>query len=616
MAPGTKLAADAADEAVFLDENTKSAAGIVDTDARYPASSSSVAHLNKQLRELEVRYHRTRLVLEKATLKSEHVQKEVRKLRGENQQLDQDLQKKKALVAHLERVGVEKKQIEAQAIANRDYAKRIEQKIAMGAKGHATATRQTELAARIRELEADLATQQDACREKEAHHSDAVAKISILKRSLEVRLREMGLDGSIHNGMLYEIARLQDVNAGLAMQIALEVDQAAVLQDVVAKKDAEIHALEYQRIRAESTIAAREQDLAAVAEKMHGVQTDADELADEKRMLLAYIQEQTEKLMAADAALKKLQAVYKQTTEAMHVAQRAHDEREADAAASLATNQQAYDKLLQAYSITQDALAHERAGGDVLRAAVQDKTLALERVHQEVGEVVASNVNTQQLQNARDESQQWRIHVDEIEAKCAFLETDAVGFKDTIRSLQTQLHTAEALVAHHANQAAQLEASRVQSAADFDALVKERNDAARAMNEAVTISASSLDEQHTLTQQVAAQKTQIDQLKQSKSLLQNAMLEQLAAVRKQLQMERIARLTSEGKLNQLRATSSAATLAMGFAASVASVADSTTPTESHVSSAVPCSASTTQTEGAIGATVEMLTLQDLAGSSR
>jgi hypothetical protein len=36
-----------------------------ETEAVYPAPNSCVANLNKQLRELETRYHRTRLTSEK-----------------------------------------------------------------------------------------------------------------------------------------------------------------------------------------------------------------------------------------------------------------------------------------------------------------------------------------------------------------------------------------------------------------------------------------------------------------------------------------------------------------------------------------------------------------------
>jgi len=72
------------------------------------------------------------------------------------------------------------------------------------------------------------------------------------------------------------------------------------------------------------------------------------------------------------------------------------------------------------------------------------------------------------------------------------------------------------------------------------------------MNEAVIISATSLDEQQILEQSICNQRKQLQQLKQSKDLLQNTMLDQLSAVRKQLQMERIARVSAESAITQLK----------------------------------------------------------------
>jgi hypothetical protein len=79
------------------------------------------------------------------------------------------------------------------------------------------------------------------------------------------------------------------------------------------------------------------------------------------------------------------------------------------------------------------------------------------------------------------------------------------------------------------------------------------------MNEAVTISATALEEQQALEQQVTTLTLQVEQLKQSKTLLQSAMLDQLAALRKQLQMERVARVTAESKLHVSSAISASAT---------------------------------------------------------
>ncbi|RHX98790.1 hypothetical protein DYB25_002701 [Aphanomyces astaci] len=486
----TKVAVDDI-EILLEDNNVRSAMGLPETEVRYPASTSSVASLNKHMRELEVRYHRTRLNLERATQKTESVQKEIRRLRVDKQQLEKDLHKKSALV--------HKKLAEAQAIANRDYAKRIEQTVAMGTRGH-------------------------------------------------------------------------------------------------------------------SALATSEAQVAKGMEQIQSLQTTCDNLADEKRMLLGYVQEQAEKLLQAQAAVQQLHASHKQAIDALHVQLQTHVERIENANASAVTNQAAHDKLLQAYHITQDALVHERSGGEALRKLVQDKTSAVEHLHRE-------------LHAMRDDTQKWQSLAQNLERTCASLSADASELNDTIQTLQHRVVELEASVAAHASRADALNATMAKAAADMDALAQERNEAARSMNEAVTISATAIEEQQAMAATVAAQQHQLDQLKQSKQLLQNAMLEQLAAVRKQLQMERIGRLTAESR--QRGGGSGSATLSSPIHLQDENVAsqrsfnvDAIQPRDvalhvpqPHLQSPLPHLLPTLSSFSSPTSAHEALTLLDLAGSS-
>ncbi|KAF0757096.1 hypothetical protein AaE_004381 [Aphanomyces astaci] len=194
----------------------------------------------------------------------------------------------------------------------------------------------------------------------------------------------MGLDGNVHNGLIYEIARLQEANAGLSMQIAVEATHVAELQAALDSKDHDLHTADSAHIATESALATSEAQVAKGMEQIQSLQTTCDNLADEKRMLLGYVQEQAEKLLQAQAAVQQLHASHKQAIDALHVQLQTHVERIENANASAVTNQAAHDKLLQAYHITQDALVHERSGGEALRKLVQDKTSAVEHLHREV----------------------------------------------------------------------------------------------------------------------------------------------------------------------------------------------------------------------------------------
>ncbi|EQC35794.1 hypothetical protein SDRG_06553 [Saprolegnia diclina VS20] len=501
------------------------------SDAVYPARSSSVASLNKQLRELETRYHRTRQQLDKTTLKHDAMAAEVRKVRADNKAYEKELAKKAAL---LQRLASDKKMVEAQAIANRDYAKRIEQKLAMGAKGQAAAARHSEMAARMLEMEKDRHETLLTLESKDDRIKDLDAKITVLKRALDVRVRELGLDNNVHNGLIYEIARLQETNASLALQLALEVDQSTCLKSVVAKKDAELQAIDKVRNDLESVVARREETIAARETTLASLRTDIKTLKEEKALLLSYVQEQTEKLLKGEAAMKKQAAQHTQAIEALELELQRRSSTMDELTASAAESQQSYDKLLQAYTVTQEAITHERSTSDALRALLDEKADELE-------------AEGHKLRTASSEMQALRLREEALQATCSTQSSDIADCRRQIEALEARCGGLSDQVQAHAASTRALQFEMERSLVDLASVSHERNEAARAMNEAVTISATAMDEQQLLRDKLVAQATQIEQLKQSKALLQNAMLEQLAALRKQLQLERVARVAAERK---------------------------------------------------------------------
>ena len=68
------------------------------------------------------------------------------------------------------------------------------------------------------------------------------------------------------------------------------------------------------------------------------------------------------------------------------------------------------------------------------------------------------------------------------------------------------------------------------------------------MNEAVSISAASLEEGNSLKSNIEILKKDLDLMKQSKSILQKALLEQLSSLRTQIHVERDAREAAETEL--------------------------------------------------------------------
>ncbi|KDO30172.1 hypothetical protein SPRG_05364 [Saprolegnia parasitica CBS 223.65] len=501
------------------------------SDAVYPARSSSVASFNKQLRELETRYHRTRQQLDKTTLKHDAMAAEVRKVRADNKAYEKELAKKAAL---LQRLAADKKMVEAQAIANRDYAKRIEQKLAMGAKGQAAAARHAEMAARMLEMEKGHHETLLTLESKDDRIKDLEAKIVVFKRSLDVRVRELGLDNNVHNGLIYEIARLQETNASLALQLALEVDQSSCLKSVIATRDAELQAMDAARNDLESVVARREETIAARETTLASVNTDLKTLHEEKTLLLSYVQEQTEKLLKGEAAMKKQAAQHTQAIEALELELQRRTSTIDELTATAAESQQSYNKLLQAYTVTQEAITHERSTSDALRALLNEKANELE-------------AEGHKLRTVSSEKESLRLREEALQATCTTQGADIVDLRRQVEALEARCGSLSDQVEAHAASTRALQDEMERSLVDLASVTHERNEAARAMNEAVTISATAMDEQQLLRDKLTAQAAQIEQLKQSKALLQNAMLEQLAALRKQLQLERVARVAAERK---------------------------------------------------------------------
>ncbi|OQS02920.1 hypothetical protein THRCLA_04753 [Thraustotheca clavata] len=495
------------------------------------APSSSVASLNKQLRELETRYHRTRLQFEKSNLKNEAMSSEVRRLRNENKALERENSKKSML---LEKLANEKKQIQAQAISNRDYAKRIEQKLAMGAKGHAAATRFADLTSRLDQMQKQHHEDLLAIETKGDQIKELESKIAILKRSVEIRIRELGLDGNIHNGMIYEIARLQEANASLALQLALEVDQSLSLKSIIDKKDAEIEHLEEERLECENLVAKKENEIAEIHSLLENTKKEVTTLSEEKHMLMGYVQEQAEKILNGETTMKKQLQLHKHTVENLELELQRRNSILADMKEKATASQQAYDKLLQAYNITQDTVVHERSSTEALRTLITDKSNEIETLDKKIQELTQDNQTRQ-------------IREEELSSKCTLYSADIAAFKAMTEELEKSNSELKFQYDTQCKATRVLQDEMERSLVDLESLTKERNEVARAMNEAVTISATAMEEQQLLRDKVDSQAAQIVQLKQAKTLMQNAMLEQLAALRKQLQLERVARLTAESK---------------------------------------------------------------------
>ena len=173
------------------------------------------------------------------------------------------------------------------------------------------------------------------------------------------------MDNNVHNGLIYEIARLQETNASLALQLALEVDQSTCLKVGVLRtagmKPSRVERRCHEGCGApsdgrsaqtdlESVVARREETIAARETSLASLRTDIKTLHEEKALLLSYVQEQTEKLLKGEAAMKKQAAQHTQAIEALELELQRRASTIDELTATAADCQQSYDKLLQVRS--------------------------------------------------------------------------------------------------------------------------------------------------------------------------------------------------------------------------------------------------------------------------
>uniref|UniRef100_K3WAV7 Uncharacterized protein n=1 Tax=Globisporangium ultimum (strain ATCC 200006 / CBS 805.95 / DAOM BR144) TaxID=431595 RepID=K3WAV7_GLOUD len=437
---------------------------------------------------------------------------------------------------HIDRIQGEKKQLELQAINNRDYAKKIEQRFFMGTKGQCN----VDLGKRVKELERSAGEKDAAFESQRRELQDAQEKFNILKRALETRFEELQLNGSLHTGILFELTRLQDQSTSLALQLSDERKANKALEAKFLNLQAKETDLEETLVVREVMIGNQERERAALEEKLAQLWNEKQTFAFEKSTLLKFIQEQAEVKFQLDAQIKQIQ-----------------DSKMAELAAlrqklelSVEDKQKLHDSLRET-SFRCENLQHEC---QTLRNALQDEQqtkIELEAREQEL---------QLRIQRLNDDLSKKEDDFAAARDVCRELQTTLEGVEQDSANLRAQIEELEAVEVDLRQQLAQklaeelaLRAAMENSLHDLETLSRQRNEVAKAMNEAVTISASSLDEQQALESKLETQRKQLEQLKNSKNLLQNAMLEQLSALRKQLQLERIQRIDAEAKLKQLLA---------------------------------------------------------------
>ncbi|KAG6962408.1 hypothetical protein JG688_00008620 [Phytophthora aleatoria] len=509
---------------------------LADSERVFPAPTSHVASLNKELKALETRYFRTRLTLEKVTEKNDQLRCQMRKVIKHNTRQEREISKLRHLI---DRIQSERKQLEQQAINNRDYAKKIEHRFFMGTKGQSLVQYNLELSSRLRSLETTLKKKDDALENIQQERDEARDKLSIVQRALETRLESYALNGCLHTGLLFEISKLQDHSEALALQLAQERKLVSILRAQLKNSQKREEELEDARTVREAWVATLEKERAALDEKMAQLSGDVQTAACEKATLLRFIHEQAETKFQLEARLKDEQAQRRQESERAQHAFKLWEEEKQQLTTSVQTTRQEIEQQRDECERALVPLRELQEVNSVQQSREKELQLELERLGD------ARKKLEEDFLAAKDVCRELQAAVEQHEESGRQLRSEIEALEKARRELLGQLETKQ-------SEERALREAMESALQDLAALSKQRNEAAKAMSEAVTISASSLEEQQALEHQVEAQRSQVEKLKNAKNLLQNAMLEQLAALRKQLHVERRQRIEAEARLKHVK----------------------------------------------------------------
>lgn len=395
-----------------------------------------------------------------------------------------------------------------------------------------------DLSSQVKSLERLVQEKDVAFESQRLELQDTNEKLRILKRALETRFEEMQINGSLHTGILFELTRLQDQSASLTLQLSDERKNAKALQTQLSATHAKESELDEALLVREVMIGNLERERVGLEEKLAALWNEKQTFAFEKSTLLKFIQEQAEIKFQLDAQVKQVHESKLTELAALHQKLQFSMEEKVQLQDSLRKSSIYSESLERECQALKSAFDDEQQAKIELQTREQELILNTQRLSDDLSK------RDDDFKAARDVCRELQAAVESYEHETQELRARIAELEAIESKLQQQL-------AQKQSEELALRAAMENALHDLEMLSKQRNEAAKAMNEAVTISASSLDEQQVLEAKIETQRKQLEQLKNSKNLLQNAMLEQLSALRKQLQLERIQRIDAEAKVKQL-----------------------------------------------------------------
>lgn len=437
----------------------------------------------------------------------------------------------------LDRIQEEKKVVQLQAIHNRDYAKKIEQRFFMGtSKGQSLVQQNSELHERLRILEEKLAISKAKARDQRQQLMQSDNKISILERAMELRVEHLALNGDLSDGILLELANMQDQVQAMTSQVRAERTQTQKYELKFQYAEQNITKLEEALVVRESAVTTLETDLSKLHIRLSKAENEKQKTMLEKAELMKCMQQLNVGKSQAENQLKALKQENTETTKRLME--------------KWQSCLQQKDQLQREIASLMDASRDLQAEKEMIKVELQNKVFEV----LELEKTKSENEREFHQTKSQLEHSEKALHAITEESKRLEEELNDLKERDrshqmTISDLQSHLCTLNSQLKQKERENLELCEEMTKSLSDLKTLSRQRNEAIKAMNEAVGISASSLEEQRILDARLETQRNQIQSLQQAKHSAHHTMMEQITSLRNQLRLERVHRIDSEAKMD-------------------------------------------------------------------
>mmetsp|Transcript_18906 Transcript_18906/g.31013 ORF Transcript_18906/g.31013 Transcript_18906/m.31013 type:complete len:764 (+) Transcript_18906:76-2367(+) len=527
--------------------------------------TSTQASFRKEINDYRTRFLNLERDYQKLAEKNVEYNGELRRLRSLAEAQEKEIVSTRK---NIERILAEKQQLSSQSKADKDLIRKLEGKLMAGLRGqaHGLAEKNVELIGKMDKLKESKREQEAMLQKRDDEVDKLKEEIRILTRALDVHAEDLGIDGDLKSILLYDLAQNKMDNERLRGDVeALH----ATIDDLRKEADGlrvEIEDAASGKERAQQETVEIDRKLQDLQREIETQQKVNEDLQVERGVMLEYIQEQEGKMQELEQRLHHTESDMHTMEDELSGRIDALTESERRAREEAALVRRAADDKIQSFTkvveMTEISLRQKKDEAAQLRKeldeAVEAKRDLREEIlnlHSEIDSLTEANERTRgeledQIEKERSERVAAEMTLEKLRSSLPAVEASMRASIDEVAAeneqLRSQLRTT---LAERGKKESELQSKVHALMEELKALTEERDHLRLAVSEAVTKCAASLASEENVKRELATTKEQAESVQKSKSMLQKTLLDQIEAVRVELQRSQNIREESEHRSN-------------------------------------------------------------------